>query len=85
MGVRACTASQVKTWWSVEDFNYTVNPLGHCWECNKPGHMKIKCPVIGQPRLTYSKEDFNYTVNPLGHCWECNMPGHVKTKCPKLE
>ena len=23
----------VKTWWSVGDFNHTVNPLYHCWEC----------------------------------------------------
>ena len=85
MGVRARTASQVKTWWSVEDFNYTVNHLGHCWDYNKPGHVRIKCPVIGQPILMYSEEDFDYTVDPLGHCWECNQPGYVKTKCPKLE
>ena len=46
MGVRARTASQVKTWWSEEDFNHTVNPLNHCWECNKPGHVRIECPVF---------------------------------------
>ena len=74
----------VKTWWSVEDFNHTVNPLYNCWECNKPGHVRIECPVIGQPRLTYSEEDLNYTVNPLGHCWKCNQPGHVMINCPKL-
>ena len=68
MGVRARTASQVKTWWSEEDFNCTFNPLNHCWECNKPGHVRIKCPVIGQLRLMYREEDFDYTVNPLGHC-----------------
>ena len=60
------------------------NPLYNCWECNKPGHVRIECPVIGQPRLTYSEEDVNYTVNPLGHCWRCNQPGHVMKNCPEL-
>ena len=40
MDVTAHTASQVKKWWSVEDFNHIVNPLGHCWECNTPGHVR---------------------------------------------
>ena len=32
MDVRARTASQVKTWWSVEDFNYMVNALNNCYD-----------------------------------------------------
>ena len=84
MGVRASTASQVKTWWSVEDFKYTVNALNNCYKCNTGGHMRRDCPSQGQPRLMYSNEEFNYTVNPLGHCWECNQPGHARIKCPNL-
>ena len=76
MCVRVGTASQVKTWWSVEDFDYNVNVLNICYECN--------CPSRGQPILTYSNEEFNYMVNPLGHCRECNQPGHVRMKCPDL-
>ena len=33
--------------------NYTVNLLGHCWECNQPGHVRIKCPDLGQSRTSY--------------------------------
>ena len=39
--------------YSNEEFNYTVNPLGHCWECNQPGHVRIKCPDLGQSRTNY--------------------------------
>ena len=38
---------------SNEEFNYTVNPLGHCWEYNQPGHVRIKCPDLGQSRTSY--------------------------------
>ena len=84
MGVRACTASQVKTRWSVVDFEYTVNALNNCYQCNTQGHVSKDCPSQGQPRLMYKEEDFDYTVNPPGHCWKCNQPGHVRIKCPKL-
>ena len=84
MGLRACTASQVKTWWSVEDFNYMVNPLNNCYECNTLGQVRRDCPSQGQHRLTYSHEEFNYKLNPLGHCWECNQPGHMRINCPIL-
>ena len=36
--------------YSEEDFDYTVNPLGHCWKCNQPGHERIKCPKLGKSR-----------------------------------
>ena len=36
--------------YSEEDFDYTVNPLGHCWKCNQPGHVRIKCPKLGKSR-----------------------------------
>ena len=84
MGVRASTASQVKTWSSVEDFDYTVNGLNNCYECNTGGHVRRDCPRRGQPRLMYSNKELYFNVNPLGHCWECNQPGHVRIKCPKL-
>ena len=84
MGVRACTASQVKTWWTVEDFNYTDNALNNCYECNTRGHVKRDCPSQGHPRLTYSEKELDYIINLLGHCWKCNQPGHVRIKCPKL-
>ena len=84
MGVRACTASQVKTWWTVEDFNYTDNALNNCYECNTRGHVKRDCPSQGHPRLTYSEKELDYIVNLLGHSWKCNQPGHVRIKCPKL-
>ena len=84
MGVRAGTASQVKTWWSVEVFDYTVNALNNCYECKTGGHVRRDCPSQGQPRLMYGNEEFNYTVNLLGHCWECNQSGHVRIKCPNL-
>ena len=84
MGVRVRTASQVKTWWSVEDFDYTVNVLNNFYKCNTRGHIRRDCPSRGQPRLTYSKEDFDYTVNQLGHFLKCNQPGHVRVKCPEL-
>ena len=75
MGVRGGTASQVKMWWSVEGFDYTVNVLN-----NTGGHVRRDCQSQGQPILTYSNEESNYTVNALGHCWECNQPGHVRIK-----
>ena len=84
MGVRVCTASQVKTWWSVEDFDLTVIALNNCYECNTRGHIRRHCPSIGQPRLMYSEEELDYMVNPLGYCWKCNQPGHVRIKCPNL-
>ena len=34
--------------YSEEDFDYKVNPLGHCWKCNQPGHVRIKCPKLGK-------------------------------------
>ena len=40
MGVRAGIASQVKTWWSGEDFDYTVNALNNCYECNTQEHIR---------------------------------------------
>ena len=43
MGVRAGTASQFKTWWSVEDFDYTVNALNNCYKCNTGGHVRKVC------------------------------------------
>ena len=82
MGVKAGTASQVKTWWSVQDFHHMVKTLNNCYKCNTGGHIRRDCP--GQPRWTYGNEKFNYMVNPLGHCWECNQPGHVRMKCPDL-
>ena len=84
MGVRVGTASHIKTWWSVEDFDYTVNALDICYKCNTGGHVRRDCPSRIQARLTYSKEEFNYTVNTLGHCWECNYAGRVRIKCPDL-
>ena len=30
-----------------------VNPLGHCRECNQPGHVRRKCPDLGQYRTSY--------------------------------
>ena len=36
-----------------EEFNYTVNPLGHCCECNQSGHVRIKCPDLEQSRTSY--------------------------------
>ena len=80
MGVRAGTASQGNTWWSVQDFN----ALNNCYKFNTQGHVRRDCESQGQPKLTYSSEEFNYKVNPLGHCWECNQPGHVRKKCPDL-
>ena len=35
MDVRVGTASQVKMWWSVEDFDYTVNALNNGYDCKK--------------------------------------------------
>ena len=84
MGVRVRTASQVKTWWSVENFDYTVNALNNCYECNTRGHLRRDCSSRGQSRLKNSNEEFNYMVNLLGHCWECNQSGHVRIKCPDL-
>ena len=80
--VRASTASQGKTWWSVEDFDYTVNKLNSCYECNTQWHVRRDCPSWGQPWLTYRSEEFNYRVNSLGYCWECNQPGYERIKCP---
>ena len=84
MSVRVRTASQVKTWWSLEDFDYTVKTLNNCYQCNTGGHIRRDCPSRGQPRLTYSEKDFDFTVNLLGHCWKCNPSGHVRVKFPKL-
>ena len=83
MGVRACTASQVNTWWSVEDFYYTVNPLGHCWECNQPGHVRIKCPDLGLSRTSYrggQDEDVRcYNYNKNRHCSrDCRLPNRTR-------
>ena len=51
MDVRAGTAAQVKTWWSVEDFDYPVNGLNNCYECNTRGRIRRDCPSQGQPRF----------------------------------
>ena len=67
MGVRAGTALQVKTWWSVEDFDYTVNALNNCYECNTQGHIRRDCPSRGQSRLMYSNEDGQSVGNAIRH------------------
>ena len=53
-----------------------VNPLGHCWECNQPGHVRIKYPDLGQSRTTYrggQDEDF--------HCYNCKKYEHCSRDC----
>ena len=80
MVVRAGTASQVKTWWSMEDFDYMVN----CYECNTQGHIRRNCPSRGQPSLAYSNEEFNYTVNPAGPLLGMQSARTCEEKCPDL-
>ena len=76
MGVRVCTKSQVKTWWSEEDFNYTANPLGHCWECSQPGHVKTKCPKLEQSRMSDRRRKDEDVC-----CYNCNECGHYARDC----
>ena len=62
--------------YSNEEFSYTFNPLGHCWECNQPGHVRIKCPGLGQSRKTYmggQDEDV--------FCYNCNKDRHFSRDC----
>ena len=33
-----------------EDFDYTINPLGHCCKSNPPGHVRIKCLKLGKSK-----------------------------------
>ena len=62
--------------YSNEEFDNTVNPMGHCWECNQPEHVKINCPDLGQSRTSYrgglDKDVF---------CYNCNKHGHYSRNC----
>ena len=56
-----------------------VNPLGHCWKCNQPGQVRIKCPKLGQSRMNYKKgkdEDlWSYNCNECRHYFrDCLLP-----------
>ena len=44
------SGGQPRLTYSEEYCDYKVNPLGHCWKCNQPGHMRIKCPKLGKSR-----------------------------------
>ena len=70
--------------YSNEEFNYTVNLLGHCWECNQPGHVRIKCPDLGQSRMSYrggQDEDVRcYNCDKYGHCYRDCRLSNRKTK-----
>ena len=50
MGVGTGTASQV----NVEDFDYMVNALNNCYECNTQRTHKEGLSKPRQPRLTYT-------------------------------
>ena len=61
---------------SSEEFKYTVNPLGHCWACNQPGHERIKCPALGQSRTSYyGRQDEDIC------CYNCNKYRHYSRDC----
>ena len=69
--------------YSYEEFNYTVNLLGHCWEGNQPGNVRIKCPDLGQSRTSYREgqdEDICcYNCNKYGHCSrDCRLPNRTR-------
>ena len=83
MGVTACTGSQVKTWWSVENFNYKVNALNNCYEFNTGGHLRRDCPNRGQPRLTYSEEDLDEAVGVNAQD-DCSIPAGIG-KCIPMQ
>ena len=75
--MRDCPSQgQPRLTYSEEDFDYAVNPLGHCWKCNQPGHVRIKCPKLGQSRTSYRRgkdEDIC--------CYNCNEWGHYSRDC----
>ena len=67
MGVRARTASQVKTWWSEEDFDHTVN---------QPGHVRTKCPKLEQSRTSDRRRKDEDVC-----CYNCKECGHYARDC----
>ena len=67
---------QPRETYSEEDFNYTVNPLGHCWQCNQPGHVRIDCPKLEQPRMS-NKRRKNEDVC----CYNCKECRHYARDC----
>ena len=61
---------------SNEDLNYTDNPLGHCWECNPPGHLRTNCLNLGKSRTSYRRGKDEDVC-----CYNCNECGHYSRDC----
>ena len=72
-------ASQAPTWTAlvIEDCKDTLNALGNCQACNKPGHVKRDCPNQTQGQTSYNrgqKREFN--------CYNGNKPGAYGSELP---
>ena len=58
----------------------TLNYLGNCYGCNKPGHVKRDCLEKNRTQ-TQAQSSYNRGQKREVICFNCEMKGHMAQDC----